>query len=99
VIGVWRIHGRNMVTTKSLEESIRNLQFPQSVADYGASIGIDLESWRNDALQNLIAAMLVESKKKGRLFITFFFILSRYPSACLRLLFNFSSVVKHLKPS
>jgi hypothetical protein len=46
----------------------------------------------------LIASILIEAKRDGRLAYSFLKVLKNYPAATLKILFNFSSVLKHLKP-
>ena len=97
-IGVWRHHGNNLVTVKSLNDSIKNLTLPGLVTTYAASLGIQLSKWEKDMMQNMIAALMIEAKKNGKMMSTYLKIVQHYPVAAFRLLFNFSSVIKHLKP-
>lgn len=98
-VGVWRQHGNNMVTKKTVGESILNLQMPASVASYARKKGIDLSGWEKATLKNMIAAILVEAKQENRLLKTFSRLMLNYPIASVQLLFNFSSVLKHLRPA
>jgi glycosyltransferase involved in cell wall biosynthesis len=97
-VGVWRQHGKNLVTQKTVSESILNLQMPASVAAYARKKGVDLTGWENATLKNMIAAILVEAKHENRLLKTFYSLMLKYPMASVQLLFNFSSVLKHLRP-
>ena len=96
VVGIWRLHGANTVTTKSLADSIKNLQLPGAVANYAAQNKEDLVKWKIGMEQNMIAAILIEAKQAKRLVPVFFKLFNVYPFALLRLLFNFSAVIKHL---
>ncbi len=98
VVGVWRQHGNNMVTKKTVGESILNLQMPASVAAYARKNAVDLAGWEKATLQNMIAAILVEAKQENRLLKTFYRLMLNYPLASVQLLLNFSSVLKHLRP-
>lgn len=96
-VGLWLHHGNNLVKIKSLDESIENLKLPAVVSAYALTLGISLDKWEKAMLQNMIAALLIEAKNEGRLMHTCIKMVKFYPVATLQLLFNFSSVLKHLK--
>lgn len=98
-VGVWRLHGNNLVTIKSVNESIQNLVLPGLVSSYASSLGFRLQQWEKGMLQNMISGLLIEAKKDGRLLNTFLQLIKHYPAATLQVLLQFSSVLKHLKPS
>ena len=95
-VGVWRLHGANIVTTKNIDDSIKNLQLPSAVANYAGQKNDNLIQWRIGMEQNMIAAILIEAKEARRLGAVFFKLFAAYPQAMLRLLLNFSAVLKHL---
>jgi glycosyltransferase involved in cell wall biosynthesis len=97
-VGVWRQHGNNMVTKKTVSESIVNLQMPASVAAFARRNGVDLAGWERATLKNMMAAILVEARQEKRLLPTFYRLILNYPLASIQLMLNFSSVLKHLRP-
>jgi len=95
---VWRNHGRNTVLTKNDTAAVKNLILPGSVAAYAAQIKIDMNAWKNSLQKNMIAAILLESKKQSytrlmRSFIRCFF---AYPLVTLKILLNLKAVLKHI---
>ncbi len=99
VAAVWRNHGNNTVLTKTLQQSVHNLQLPSSVAAYARQQGLDLSRWANTMRKNMIAAILVESKGRGTisLFRSFWYCLLQYPAATLKTVCHVKAVWKHLR--
>ena len=66
------------------------------MANYAGQKNDNLIQWRIGMEQNMIAAILIEAKEARRLGAVFFKLFAAYPQAMLRLLLNFSAVLKHL---
>ena len=99
VVGVWRKHGKNTVLVKNSSDTTKNFILPQSVAAYAKTQNINLKNWANKILKTMIAATLVEAKKKNykQLLQAFFNCLRSYPLATMQTVVNIKKVLKHIK--